>query len=325
MDSFLDFEKPIAALEAKLEDLKRLDTTKNVDFQEEIRLLEEKLDRLTKDVFSQLTSLQRVKLSRHPKRPYTLDYIQNLFEHFDEFHGDRGFGEDPSLVGGLAEFQGQSVVVMGQQKGRKTKDKVYRNFGMVKPEGYRKSLRLMRLAERFKLPIVCFIDTPGAYPGIGAEQRGQAEVIAKNIMEMFQLKVPVISAVIGEGGSGGALALGVADRVLMQEYSTYSVISPESCASILWSDPSMNEKASEALKMGAYEVLDLGVIDEIIPEPVGGAHRNPDQAYEFMEKKLSKHIKALLKTDFEKLPSKRVNKFRSLGQKAVQNREELSE
>src|SRR3989304_2468842 len=257
----LDFEKPIAELERKMEEFKELTANGKFDFTEEKRKLDKKVKKLQTETFSNLTKWQKVLLSRHINRPYTLDYIPLVFTDFIELHGDRNFKDDPAIVGGLAKIDGMPVMVMGQQKGRNTKEKIYRNFGMPHPEGYRKALRLMRLAERFNIPIVTFIDTPGAYPGLGAEERGQAEGIAKNLKELGALKTPIVSIVIGEGGSGGALAIGVSDRVLMMEYATYSVISPEGCAAILWSDGTKAELAAEALKITTDDLMELGVVD----------------------------------------------------------------
>ena len=280
MEAFFDFEKPIVNLEKKLVDLRELAKQEGVDFSHEIAVLEKKVVSLIDDTYAKLTPWQKVQLSRHPSRPYTRDYIDLIFPDFMELHGDRLFGEDQAILGGIATWQpaGQAsplpVLILGHQKGRTTKQKMERNFGMAKPEGYRKAMRLLKLADRAKMPVITFIDTPGAYPGLEAEERGQSAAIAESIEVMFGLKVPVIAIVIGEGGSGGALAIGVANQVLMQEYSTYSVISPESCASILWSDASLAERASERLKMNPPDLMKLGIIDGIIPEPKGGAHRD---------------------------------------------------
>ncbi len=312
MDNFFDFEKPIILLDKKLEELREISKSENVDFRSEIKALELKLNSLIQEVYSQLSSWQRVQLSRHPNRPYALDYIQLIFQDFIELHGDRYFGEDPAMICGLAKIGEYSVAIIAQQKGRNTKQKIERNFGMVRPEGYRKALRVMKLAEQFGLPILTFIDTPGAYPGIDAEERGQSEAIAKNIMEMFNIETPIITCVIGEGGSGGALAIGVADRVLMQQYSTYSVISPESCASILWSDSSMNENAAKIMKMNPEDLIELKVIDAIVPEPIGGAHRNWNQAATFMKKALIEQIESLIKNNTDDFKTSRRKKFRFL-------------
>ena len=269
----LEFERPIIDLEKKISDLRNL-STETVDFSTEIRRLEQKARKLQKEVFADLSAQQKVQLARHPARPYMMDYVGLLMDDFVELHGDRGFRDDPAIVGGLAQFDEWEVLVLGHQKGRNTKENVHRNFGMARPEGYRKATRLMRLASRFRRPILCFIDTPGAYPGLGAEERGQAEAIAKALQVMASLECPMISVVIGEGGSGGALALGVTDRILMLEYSIYSVISPEGCASILWRDPAKISEAATQLKLTAPDLLELGVCDEVIAEAAGGAHRN---------------------------------------------------
>jgi len=318
MDPILDFEKPIAVLQEKLTELRQYSQGGDVDFSSEIASLEAKLDRITQEVYDKLTSWQKIQLSRHPKRPYTLDYIERIFTDFEELHGDRFFAEDPAIVCGLAKLDGTSVLVIGHQKGRSTKEKLIRNFGMAKPEGYRKSQRLMKLAERFKLPVICFIDTPGAFPGVEAEERGQSEAIAKSIYDMFTLKTPLISVVIGEGGSGGALALGISDRVLMQEFATYSVISPESCASILWSDATKGPLAAEALKTDAGKAKDLQVIDEVIPEPKGGAHRDYDEASRLLKGALLKSLKELKGVSPSTLSSQRQKKFREIGHYAFQ-------
>ena len=303
----LDFEKPIAELERKIEELRELTASGKVDFSEEIKKVEKKVKKLQTETFSNLTKWQTVLLSRHINRPYTLDYLSLAFTDFIELHGDRNFKDDPAIVGGLAKIEGQSVMVIGQQKGRNTKEKIYRNFGMPHPEGYRKALRLMRMAERFSIPIVTFIDTPGA------EERGQAEAIAKNLKEMAVLKTPIVSIVIGEGGSGGALAIGVSDKVLMMEYATYSVISPEGCAAILWSDGTKAELAAEALKITADDLVELGVIDGIVKEPVGGAHRNYEEAALNLKKAIIDSFGGLKKLSPEELTNKRYDKFRKMG------------
>ncbi|MDO8707089.1 acetyl-CoA carboxylase carboxyltransferase subunit alpha [Pseudomonas sp.] len=309
----LDFEKPIAELERKIEELRELTASGKVDFSEEIKKVEKKVKKLQTETFSNLTKWQKVLLSRHINRPYTLDYLSLAFTDFIELHGDRNFKDDPAIVGGLAKIEDQPVMVIGQQKGRNTKEKIYRNFGMPHPEGYRKALRLMRMAERFGLPIVTFIDTPGAYPGLGAEERGQAEAIAKNLREMAVLKTPIVSIVIGEGGSGGALAIGVSDKVLMMEYATYSVISPEGCAAILWSDGTKAELAAEALKITADDLVELGVIDGVVKEPVGGAHRNYDMAAANLKKAILDSFDELKKLSPDELTDKRYDKFRKMG------------
>lgn len=271
---FLDFEQPIAELSQKIEELRFVQDDSVVDISEEIKRLQKKSDELTKNIFAKLTPAQVSQVSRHAQRPYTLDYIQHIFTDFQELHGDRAFADDPAIVGGLARLNGQSVMVIGHQKGRDTKEKIYRNFGMPKPEGYRKALRLMKLAEKFGLPVITFIDTPGAYPGIGAEERGQSEAIGRNLYEMTKLRVPVICTVIGEGGSGGALAVAVGDKVNMLQYSTYSVISPEGCASILWKTAEKAADAAQALGITAKRLHELNLVDRVIDEPLGGAHRN---------------------------------------------------
>ena len=273
--NFLDFEQPIAELENKIEELRYVQSESAVDISEEIEQLGKKSLQLTKDIYSQLTPWQITKIARHSDRPYTLDYVNGIFTHFVELHGDRHFADDLAIVGGLARFNGQPCMVIGHQKGRDTKERAARNFGMTKPEGYRKALRLMKLAEKFKLPVFTFVDTPGAYPGIDAEERGQSEAIGRNIFEMAQLEVPIISTIIGEGGSGGALAISVADQVLMLQYSVYSVISPEGCASILWKTSERASDAAEALGITAHRLKALGLVDKIVNEPVGGAHRDP--------------------------------------------------
>jgi len=272
---FLDFEQPIAELEAKIDELKFVGDDSELNINEEIERLRRKSDSLTRSIFTGLSAWQVTQLARHPLRPYTLDYIASCFNDFQELHGDRMYADDHSLVGGLARIEGQPVVVIGHQKGRDTQERVRRNYGMARPEGYRKALRLMQLGEKFRLPIITFIDTPGAYPGVGAEERGQSEAIARNLLVMAGLRTPIISIVIGEGGSGGALAIGVADRVLMLQYSVYSVISPEGCASILWKSADKAEAAAEAMGVTSDRLSKLGLIDEVLPEPLGGAHRNP--------------------------------------------------
>jgi len=274
--NFLDFEQPIAELEAKIEELRLVGADSAVNIRDEIDELKKKSLSLTESIFSNLTPWQISQLSRHPLRPYFLDYVDRLFTEFEELHGDRAYADDPAIVGGLARLDGRPVVVIGHQKGRDTKEKLHRNFGMPRPEGYRKALRLMELAERFGLPVLTFIDTPGAYPGVGAEERGQSEAIARNLREMAGLRTPVICTVIGEGGSGGALAIGVGDRVLMCQYSTYSVISPEGCASILWKSADKAPLAAEAMGITSDRLKEHALIDDIIPEPLGGAHRDPD-------------------------------------------------
>jgi len=289
--TFLDFEQPIAELEAKIEELRFVQDDSALDISEEIARLQAKGQALLKDIYAKLTPWQTSQLARHPQRPYTLDYVAEIFTDFHELHGDRTFSDDLAIVGGLARFNGQAVMVMGHQKGRDTKERALRNFGMPRPEGYRKALRLMHLAEKFGLPLLTFIDTPGAYPGIDAEERGQSEAIGHNLCEMAQLKVPIIATVIGEGGSGGALAIAVADTVLMLQYATYSVISPEGCASILWKSAERAAEAAEALGLTAHRLKALGLIDRIVSEPVGGAHRDPKQTGALLKRALADSLR----------------------------------
>jgi acetyl-CoA carboxylase carboxyl transferase subunit alpha len=336
MEAFFEFEKPIVNLEKKLVDLRELAKQEGVDFGKEITVLEKKVAKLIDETYSKLTPWQRVQLSRHPNRPYTRDYVDLLFPDFMELHGDRAFSDDQALLSGIATWPPAipgatgsqdaassedkiPVLILGQQKGRNTKQKMERNFGMVRPEGYRKAMRMMELAERSKMPIITFIDTPGAYPGIDAEERGQSAAIAESIETMFRLSVPVISVVIGEGGSGGALAIGIGNVVLMQEYSYYSVIAPESCAAILWSDSGLAERASEKLKPNPNELLRLGVIDGIIKEPKGGAHRDWIQAAAMMREALVKNMEPMLKrkSSSTSLAQARVGKFREMGKIAL--------
>ncbi len=309
----LDFERPLIELEKKIEELKALSSGGTADFSSEIAKLEKKAKKLQTEIFSDLTRWQVVQLSRHSSRPYFLDYVQLLFTDFFEMCGDRRFAEDPSIVGGFARLDGKTVMLIGHQKGRSTKENMARNFGMPRPEGYRKARRLMELAERFEKPILTFVDTSGAYPGIGAEERGQAEAIAVNLEVMSRLKVPIISTVIGEGGSGGALAIGVGNRVLMLQNSVYSVISPEGCASILFRDSAQAERAADALKLTAKDLLGMKVIDEVIPEPAGGAHRDPPKMAENLGKVLRKHLGELAELSPEELVKDRYDKFRALG------------
>jgi len=289
--TFLDFEQPVSELENKIEQLRYVQDDSALDISDEIGRLQKKSQTLTKDIYAKLTPWQISQVSRHPQRPYTLDYIQHLFTDFEELHGDRNYADDPAIVGGLARFNGQSVMVIGHQKGRDTKERQYRNFGMPRPEGYRKAMRLMRLAEKFGIPIMTFIDTPGAYPGVGAEERGQSEAIGKNLYVMAELKVPIICTIIGEGGSGGALAIAVGDTMLMLQYATYSVISPEGCASILWKSADKAPDAAETLGITANRLKTLGLIDKIISEPLGGAHRD----YPAMMQNLGKALQDILK------------------------------
>ena len=308
----LDFERPIIDLEKKISELRGL-STGTVDFTSEIRKLEQKARRLQKEVFADLSAQQKVQLARHPARPYMSDYIGFLMDDFVELHGDRSFRDDPAIVGGFAQFDEWEVLVLGHQKGRNTKENMHRNFGMARPEGYRKATRLMRLASRFRRPILCFIDTPGAYPGLGAEERGQAEAIAKALQVMASLECPMISIVIGEGGSGGALALGVTDRILMLEYSIYSVISPEGCASILWRDPAKIGEAATQLRLTAPDLVELGICDEIIPEAAGGAHRNPAVTASRLRAALKTQLRELCELPPSELIERRYQKFRKMG------------
>ncbi len=310
----LDFEKPIMELERQIDHLKRLADDRELDVQGEIEPLERKLGELRREIYEDLTPLQRVQVARHPKRPFTTDYIERVFTDFVELKGDRLYREDPAIVGGWARLKGRPIMVIGHQKGRDTKENLRRNFGMPHPEGYRKAMRLMHMAERFGAPVVTLIDTPGAYPGLGAEERGQAEAIAHNLEEMAALRIPFIAIVIGEGGSGGALALGVADRILMLENSIYSVISPEGCAAILWNDAGQKERAAEALKLTALDLYDLGVIDQIIPEPPGGAHTDPDGAAAALGAALETHLADLAGLQPDERIQQRADKYRKIGQ-----------
>ena len=312
--SYLDFEKPISELEAQTEKLKEThDKNKNLDISKELTQLEAKTEKLLHEIYDNLNAWQISQVSRHPQRPYTIDYIEKIFTDFEELHGDRAFADDPAIVGGLALFEGMPVMVIGQQKGRDIKERQYRNFGMPKPEGYRKALRLYRLAEKFNVPIVTLIDTPGAYPGINAEERGQSEAIARNLYVMAELKVPMIGIVIGEGGSGGALALGVVDHLIMLQFATYSVISPEGCASILWKSADKASTAAETLGITATRLKDLGLIDTILPEPLGGAHRNPNQLMETVRKSLKEHLTKLQKKPLKQLLDLRYERLLSYG------------
>ncbi len=311
--TFLDFEQPIAELENKIEELRYVQTESAVDISSEIEQLSKKSHQLTKDIYSDLTPWQITKIARHTERPYTLDYIGQIFTDFVELHGDRHFSDDLSLVGGLARFNGTPCMVLGQQKGRDTKERGLRNFGMSKPEGYRKALRLMKLAEKFKLPVFTFVDTPGAYPGIDAEERGQSEAIGRNIFEMAQLEVPIITTIIGEGGSGGALAISVADQVLMLQYSIYSVISPEGCASILWKTSDKAQEAADALGITAHRLKALGLIDKIVNEPVGGAHRDHAQMAAFLKRGLTDAWRQLNDLTVRELVDRRYDRLQSYG------------
>jgi acetyl-CoA carboxylase carboxyl transferase subunit alpha len=312
--NFLDFETPIAELEAKIEQLRYVGDDAEINITEEIGRLEEKSRTLTKSIFSKLNAWQIAQLARHPQRPYTLDYIEHVFTDFDELHGDRAFGDDPAIVGGTARIDGRPVMVIGHQKGRDTKEKLARNFGMPRPEGYRKALRLMEMAERFALPVLTFIDTPGAYPGIGAEERGQSEAIARNLLVMSALKTPIIGTVIGEGGSGGALAIGVGDRIMMLQYSTYAVISPEGCASILWKSADKAADAAEALGITSERLRELQLIDEVIEEPLGGAHRNFDEITRRVKDALLQSLRELDRLPLDQLVQSRYQRLMAYGQ-----------
>ncbi len=311
--NYLDFEQPIADLQQKIEELRFATQGSEVNLSEEIGRLQLKSVELTKQIFSNLTPWQVAQLARHPQRPYALDYIKALFTDWEELHGDRHFMDDAAIVGGVARLEGRAVVVLGQQKGRDAKERVYRNFGMPRPEGYRKALRLMKMAERFRLPLLTFIDTPGAYPGVGAEERGQSEAIARNLMEMAELKIPVICTVIGEGGSGGALAIGVGDRTLMLEYGTYSVISPEGCASILWKSADKARDAAEALGLTALRLLEHGLIDKVVPEPLGGAHRDPAAMAATLKQQIQLELAALDHLETPALLEQRYQRLRRYG------------
>jgi acetyl-CoA carboxylase carboxyl transferase subunit alpha len=312
--NYLDFEQPIAELEAKIEELRYVGDDTEINIGDEISKLEEKSRSLTKTIFNKLDAWQTSKLARHPMRPYTLDYIDRIFTDFQELHGDRAFADDAALVGGLARLDGMPVMVLGQQKGRDTKENIRRNFGMPRPEGYRKALRLMKLAERFRLPLITFIDTPGAYPGIDAEERNQSEAIARNLFEMADLKTPIVCTVIGEGGSGGALAIGVGDRVMMLEYSTYSVISPEGCASILWKSADKAADAAEAMGITAAKLKDAGLIDQVIREPLGSAHRDVDETARNIKQALIDSLQRFETMGLEKLLEERYRRLTSYGE-----------
>lgn len=307
----LDFEKPIIELEDKINEMRHLG--EELDIEQDIEKLEQKVNDLKKNIYSGLTRWQRVQIARHPERPITSDYLENTFDSFIELHGDRKFKDDAAIMGGMAKIGDNEVMFVGHQKGRDTKSNILRNFGMPNPEGYRKALRLFKLAEKFNRPIICFLDTPGAYPGIEAEERGQAEAIADNLIKMAQLKVPIIVVVIGEGASGGALGIGVGDRILMLENSWYSVIAPESCSSILWKTWDFKEQAAESLKLTAQDLKELNIIDEIVKEPVGGAHKNPDDMYAIMRRTLLKELKNFKKYDVKKLIEERHEKFLNMG------------
>jgi len=309
----LDFEKPIAELEKKIQELKNFVSDKKIDLSSEVKRLEDKLEHLKKETYTNLTAWQRVQLARHPERPYTLDYTAMFMTDFIELHGDRAYGDDKAIVCGFAKIDNQKVAVLGHQKGRDTKENLKRNFGCAHPEGYRKALRVMEMAEEFDLPVVIFIDTPGAYPGIGAEERGQSQAIAVNLREMVKIAVPIIATVIGEGGSGGALGIGVADRVCVLENAYYSVISPEGCAAILWKDGAKAPLAAEVLKLTAPDLLKMSLIDEIVPEPLGGAHRDPQKMAQTLKEILIRHLNDLKTKNKDKLLEVRYQKFRSIG------------
>jgi acetyl-CoA carboxylase carboxyl transferase subunit alpha len=312
MDFTLDFERPVSELENQIRELKQA-SHQNIDISHEIEALQSKVNRMLEEIYTKLSPWERTQLSRHPARPHTIDYIEKLMTDFHEVHGDRRFSDDPSMITGFGFIDGRKVAVIGIEKGRKTQEKIKRNFGMANPEGYRKALRVMQLASQFNIPVVTFVDTPGAYPGIGAEERGQALAIAENLEEMFNIKAPIISVVIGEGGSGGALGIAVADKVFMMEYSVYSVISPESCASILWSDPKMAETAANSLQLSPNKALELKVIDGIIKEPAGGAHRHPSRAMAMVKDAILTSLDALKKEDLDVMMQKRFEKFRQMG------------
>ncbi len=310
---FLDFEQPIAELEAKIDELRYVGDDSEININEEVARLKSKSESLTRSIFSKLTAWQIAQVARHPMRPYTADYVKALAADFQELHGDRMYADDPALIGGIGRIDGRAVMLIGHQKGRDTKERVRRNYGMPKPEGYRKAQRLMRLAEKFALPIVTLIDTPGAYPGVGAEERGQSEAIAQSLYQMSQLKTPILSIVIGEGGSGGALAVGVSDRLLMLQYGIYSVISPEGCASILWKSADKAEEAAEAMRITAEHLEGFGLVDEVLEEPLGGAHRNPAAMAELMQNAIGRHLDALSNLPIEQLLEERQRRLDAFG------------
>lgn len=311
--NYLDFEQPIAELQEKIDELRNVDSDNALNLDEEIQRLQAKMQQKVESIFSNLDPWQTSQLSRHPRRPYTLDYVDLMFDEFYELHGDRAFADDHAIVGGLAKFRGRAVMLIGQQKGRDTKAKVFRNFGMPRPEGYRKALRLMKMAERFRLPILTFIDTPGAYPGVGAEERGQSEAIARNLASMSRLKTPIVCTIVGEGGSGGALAIGVGDRVNILQYSTYSVISPEGCASILWKDAANARDAAEALGITSDRLSSLGLVDTVIPEPLGGAHKDPTAVAASIAERLEEQLDELCAVPLEQLLSQRYERLMAYG------------
>ena len=310
---FLDFEQPIAVLEAKIEELRTVEFDNKINISDALKQLEDRSQALTESIFANLTDWQISQLSRHPGRPYTLDYIDLMFTDFHELHGDRAYADDPAIICGLAKLNGKPIAIIGHQKGRDTKEKIHRNFGMPRPEGYRKALRVMKLAERFNLPLICLIDTPGAYPGIDAEERGQSEAIARNLFEMAQLKTPIICTIIGEGGSGGALAIGVGDRLIMLEYSTYSVISPEGCAAILWKSPDKLQLAAEAMGITADRIREQGFLDEVVREPLGGAHRDFKTMGENLKETLVRHLDSIQQQDMQTILATRYQRIMSFG------------
>lgn len=310
---FLDFEQPIAELEAKIEELRNVEFDNNINISDALKQLEDRSQALTESIFNNLSDWQISQLSRHPGRPYTLDYVEHIFTDFHELHGDRAFADDPAIVCGLARLDDQPVMVIGHQKGRDTKEKIYRNFGMPRPEGYRKALRMMKMAERFKMPVICLIDTPGAYPGIGAEERGQSEAIARNLYEMAKLRTPIICTIIGEGGSGGALAIGVGDRLIMLEYSTYSVISPEGCASILWKSPDKTQMAAEAMGITSDRIREQGFLDEVVREPLGGGHRDFKAIASSLKEALARHMDELKRQPLDNLIERRYQRIMDFG------------
>ena len=310
---FLDFEQPIAELEAKIEELRNVEFDNNINISDAIKQLEDRSQALTESIFTDLSDWQISQLSRHPGRPYTLDYVEHIFTDFHELHGDRAYADDPAVICGLARLEGKPVMVIGHQKGRDTKEKIYRNFGMPRPEGYRKALRMMKMAERFKMPVICLIDTPGAYPGIGAEERGQSEAIARNLFEMARLRTPIICTIIGEGGSGGALAIGVGDRLIMLEYSTYSVISPEGCASILWKSADKSQLAAEAMGITSDRIREQGFLDEVVREPLGGGHRDFKAIAMNLKEALVRHMQDLMRQPVDKMMERRYQRIMDFG------------
>ena len=310
---FLDFEQPIAVLEAKIEELRNVEFDNKINISDALKQLEDRSEALTESIFANLTDWQISQMSRHPGRPYTLDYIDLMFTDFHELHGDRAYADDPAIICGLAKLDGKPIAIIGHQKGRDTKEKIHRNFGMPRPEGYRKALRVMKLAERFNIPLICLIDTPGAYPGIDAEERGQSEAIARNLFEMAQLKTPIICTIIGEGGSGGALAIGVGDRLIMLEYSTYSVISPEGCAAILWKSPDKLQLAAEAMGITADRIREQGFLDEVVRDPLGGAHRDFKTMGENLKETLIRHLDSIQQQDMQTILATRYQRIMSFG------------